>query len=83
MKRVAMFCGIILVGMIPPALAQTTVQTDQPPQFFIVQDLKTKKCSIVSEKPDSTEQSVVGSSTYKTRAEAEAGMKSSVICSMT
>jgi hypothetical protein len=56
-----------------PALAQS---------FYVVQDVKTKKCTITETKPTTTETTVVsGDSVYKTRTEAETGMKTIKVCS--
>ena len=57
-----------------PALAQSS--------FYIVQDATTKKCTIVSERPTTTTTTVVGPAgvTYTTRAEAEAGLKTTKVC---
>lgn len=58
------------------ALAQTTTS-----EYFVVQDVKTKKCMIVDKKPTTTtETTVVGNGVYKTRTEAETGMKSVKVC---
>jgi hypothetical protein len=51
-------------------------------EFYVVQDAKTKKCTVVDKKP--TEASTVVSpagAVYKTKAEAEAGMKTVKVCS--
>ncbi len=52
-------------------------------EFYVVQDVKTKKCTIVDKKPVDTTTTVVSPSgtVYKTRAEAETGMKSVKVCS--
>ncbi|TMJ04280.1 MAG: hypothetical protein E6G97_07185 [Alphaproteobacteria bacterium] len=57
-----------------PAFAQA--------EFYIVQDTATKKCTIVDKKPTVTTQTVVSPSgtIYKTRTEAEAGMKTVKVC---
>jgi hypothetical protein len=51
-------------------------------EFYIVQDTSTKKCTIVDKKPTVTTMTVVGptGTTYKTRSEAEAGMKTVKVC---
>jgi hypothetical protein len=51
--------------------------------FYIVQDAKTKKYEIVDKKPVDTSTTVVSPSgtVYKTRTEAEAGMKTVKVCS--
>ena len=50
--------------------------------YYIVQDVKTKKCTIVDKKPTVATQTIVTPSgtVYKTRAEAETGMKTVKIC---
>jgi hypothetical protein len=49
--------------------------------YYVVQDAKTKKCTITETKPTTTETTVVGDGTvYKTRAEAETGMKTVKVC---
>jgi hypothetical protein len=56
----------------------------QDSAFYIVQDVKTKKCTIIDEKPAATEYTVVGDegTVYKTRAEAENIMKSVKVCTI-
>ncbi|WP_439374066.1 hypothetical protein ACRQ5Q_30790 [Bradyrhizobium sp. PMVTL-01] len=51
-------------------------------EFYVVQDVKTKKCTIVDKKPTDASMTVVSPSgtVYKTRTEAETGMKSVKIC---
>lgn len=49
--------------------------------FYIVQDTATKKCSIVEQKPTAKTMTIVGNGTvYKTRTEAETGMKTVKVC---
>jgi hypothetical protein len=52
-------------------------------EFYVVQDVKTKKCTIVDKKPVDTAVTVVSPSgtVFKTRAEAETGMKTVKVCS--
>jgi hypothetical protein len=66
--------GVILAtALVSPALAAD--------EFYVVQDVKTKKCTIVDKKPTTTtETTVVGNGIYKTRTEAETGMKSIKVC---
>lgn len=51
-------------------------------EFYVVQDTATKKCTIVDKKPTVTTMTVVSPSgtVYKTRAEAETGMKTVKVC---
>lgn len=71
MKKIAL--ALCLVVLASPALAQ---------EFFIVQDTATKKCTIVDKKPTVTTMTVVSpaGTVYKTRAEAETGMKTVKVC---
>ena len=64
-----------LVALATAAFAQTA-------EFYIVQDTATKKCTIVDKKPTVSTVTVVSPSgtVYKTRTEAEAGMKTVKVC---
>jgi len=50
--------------------------------YYIVQDMKTKKCTIVDKRPVASEATLVGpdGTVYKTRAEAEGAMKTVKVC---
>jgi len=67
-----LICAAVLAAFITPALAVD--------EFYVVQDVKTKKCTIVDKKPTTTTTTVVGNGVYKTRTEAETGMKSVKVC---
>jgi hypothetical protein len=57
------------------AYAQTATE------FYVVQDTSTKKCTIVDKKPTATTTVVVGDGkVFKTRTEAETGMKTMKVC---
>jgi hypothetical protein len=72
MKIKAIIAAAVLTSFAAPAFAQT---------FYVVQDVKTKKCTITESKPTTTETTVVsGDTVYKTRSEAETGMKSVKVC---
>ncbi|PSO22099.1 hypothetical protein [Bradyrhizobium sp. MOS003] len=66
--------GLVLAS-VAPALAAN--------EFYIAQDMKTKKCTILDKKPTDTSMIVVSRSgtIYKTRAEAETGMETVKVCS--
>jgi hypothetical protein len=51
-------------------------------EFYVVQDVKTKKCTVVDKKPTDTSMTVVSPSgtIYKSRTEAESGMKTVKVC---
>ena len=70
--RIAL-AAALAVAFSTAALAQT--------EFYVVQDVKTKKCTIVDKKPvKTTEVTVLGNSVFKTRTEAETGMRSVKVC---
>ena len=50
--------------------------------YYIVQDLKTKKCTVVDKKPVATEATIVGpdGAVYKTKTDAETAMKAAKAC---
>lgn len=57
------------------ALAQTAVVSE----YYVVRDPTTKKCTIVDKKPTTTT-TIVDNGIFKTRAEAETGMKTIKVC---
>ena len=64
-------------------VASFTVPSLAANQFYVVQDVKTKKCTVVDRKPTESSMTVVSpaGTVYKTKAEAEAGMKTVKVCS--
>ena len=64
------------LGLSVGAYAQTTTS------FYVVQDVKTKKCTIVDKKPVASEATVVSPEgvVYKRRTEAESAMKTIKVC---
>jgi hypothetical protein len=63
-------------------LAATSLPAFAADEFYVVQDVKTKKCTIVDKKPTDTSMTVVSPSgtIYKSRTEAETGMKTVKVC---
>jgi hypothetical protein len=59
-----------------PAYAQSTTTTE----YYVVQDTTTKKCTIVDKKPTTTTVVQVGPLAFKSRNEAESGMKTIKVC---
>jgi hypothetical protein len=55
------------------AYAQTT-------EYYVVRDASTKKCTVVDKKPTTTTTTVVDNGIFKTKTEAETGMKSMKVC---
>ncbi|MCP1844126.1 phosphoribosylpyrophosphate synthetase [Bradyrhizobium sp. USDA 4524] len=74
MKFKTIVAASLLAAFVTPAFAAD--------EFYVVQDVKTKKCTIVDKKPVDTTTTVVSASgtVYKTRSEAETGMKSVKVC---
>jgi hypothetical protein len=75
MKRILLATGLAL-AFAGAAYAQTTTTTE----YYVVQDASTKKCTIVDKKPTTTTSVVVGNGVFKTKTEAETGMKSVKVC---
>ena len=73
MKARLITAAALVVAFTAPAFAE---------EFYVVQDTATKKCTIVDKKPTVATETVVSPSgtVYKTRAEAEAGMKTVKVC---
>ena len=70
MKLKTFVAAAVMTAVAAPAFAQS---------FYVVQDVKTKKCT--ETKPTSLEVTVVnGDTVYKTKAEAESGMKTIKVC---
>jgi hypothetical protein len=75
MKVKTFAAATLIVAFVSPAFAAD--------EFYVVQDVKTKNCTIVDKKPTEKTTAVVSPSgtVYKTRTEAEAGMKTVKVCS--
>jgi hypothetical protein len=71
----AIAAALVLPGAAAFAQAPAT-------SYYIVQDVKTKKCMIVDKKPTASEGTLVGpdGTVYKTRTEAEGAMKTVKVC---
>ena len=67
----------VAVSLLVPSVAAFAQDS-----YYIVQDLKTKKCTIVDKRPVASEATVVGpdGTVYKTRTEAENAMKTVKVC---
>jgi hypothetical protein len=67
-----LLCAAAVCAFITPALGQ---------EYYVVQDVKTKRCTIVSEKPTTTTTvTQVGPVVFKTREEAQAGLRKIKVC---
>jgi hypothetical protein len=65
-------CGVALAALVTPAFAAG--------EFYVVQDSATLKCSIVEKKPTVDTMKLVGTTVYKTKAEADIAMKADKDC---
>ena len=75
----------VLAALALPAAAQTSTTTTTTTgvgssEFYVVQDTATKRCTIVNQKPTTTSMVQVGPLAFKTRVEAESGMKTIKVC---
>jgi len=49
-------------------------------EFYVVRDATTKKCTVVDTRPSTTTTTIVDNGTFKTKTEAETGMKTMKVC---
>ena len=72
MKTLVAFA--ISAALVIPAAAQAT--------FYVVQDVKTKRCTVVKERPTTTTTVIVGDTgkVYATEAEATSAMRTIKVC---
>ena len=71
---------LISAAAVAVAFAATPAFTQTTSEFYVVRDATTKKCTIVDKKPTTTTTTVVGDGVFKTKTEAETGMKSIKVC---
>jgi hypothetical protein len=69
----------LLIGAFAFA-ASTIAQTAMAAEFYVVRDATTKKCTVVDTKPTTTTTTIVDNGTFKTKTEAETGMKTTKVC---
>ncbi|GLR88992.1 hypothetical protein [Bradyrhizobium iriomotense] len=74
MKLRTTTAALMIAAFVVPAFAAD--------EFYVVQDVKTKKCTVVDKKPTESSMTVVGpaGAVYKSRTEAETGMKTVKVC---
>lgn len=73
--RKFLLAGAMAAGVIVPASAQTTVT-----EYYVIQDPSTKRCTIVDQRPSSSTSVVLDLGIFRTRTEAELGMKRTKVC---
>ena len=74
-----MMKNFLVVGtfVIASALAARTASAAE---YYVVRDATTKKCTVVDTKPMTTTTTVVDNGIFKTKTEAETGMKTMKVC---
>lgn len=74
MKASTLLAGLLVVGYVVPAAAQTT--------YYIVRNPSTRHCEIVDQRPVGHTETVVSPDgvIYKTHVEAENAMKTVKVC---
>jgi hypothetical protein len=60
--------------------ASAVAETAFAAEFYVVRDATTKKCTVVDTKPTTTTTTIVDNGTFKTKTEAETGMKTMKVC---
>jgi hypothetical protein len=72
MLRKVIVAAALTAALVAPAFAATT--------YYVEQNVKTQKCSVTSHKPDGKTFTMVGTDTYKTKADADKAMKADTAC---
>jgi hypothetical protein len=70
----------LLISTALAAFAVTSAFAQTTSEFYVVRDATTKKCTIVDKRPTTTTTTVVDNGVFKTRTEAETGMKTMKVC---
>lgn len=80
MTKTLVVSALFLAAFSATTYAQTTTTSTT---YYVAQDVKTKKCTIVDKKPtDMTTMTILGDgAVFKTRTEAEGSMKTIKVCS--
>jgi len=69
----------LIVGAVS-VFAVTSVFAQTATEYYVVRDASTKKCTVVDKKPTTTTTTVVDNGIFKTKTEAETGMKTMKVC---
>jgi hypothetical protein len=70
-----------LIGAALASVLVVSASAQTVTEYYVVQDTATKRCTIVDKRPTTTTIVQVGPVAFKTRSEAEAGMKTITVCS--
>jgi hypothetical protein len=83
MLRTIIAAGALAMLTLPVAAQTSTTTTTTgvgTSEYYVVQDSSTKRCTIVDKKPTTTTMVQVGPMAFKSRTEAESGMKTIKVC---
>jgi hypothetical protein len=72
MLRKIVVAAALTAAFVVPAFAATT--------YYVEQSVKTKTCSVTTHKPDGKAFTMVGTDTYKTKADATKAMDAAAEC---
>ena len=72
--------SVLLIAAMSFAATSAFGQAVVASEYYVVRDATTKKCTIVDQKPTSTTTTIVDNGTFKTKTEAETGMKTIKVC---
>ena len=70
MSKQVVFAAV-LIAIATPALAA---------EFYVGQDFKSKRCKVVTEKPDGQAMIMIGTESYATKEEAKAAKRAAAEC---
>ncbi|MCQ4189860.1 hypothetical protein [Methylocystis suflitae] len=71
----------LMISAAAAAFATSFYASAQPvEEWYIVQDSRTKRCTVVDKRPTTESMVVVGPHGYPSRVEAQTGMKSVTVC---
>ena len=72
MKKVVLLAGIMAIGFAATASAD---------EYYVVRDVKTKHCTVVTKRPETKEViTQIGPVAFKTREEADSRIKTTKVC---
>ena len=72
MLRKVLITAALATSFVAPAFAATT--------YYVEQSASTHKCSVTTHKPNGKTFTMVGTDTYKTKADATTAMKADAAC---
>jgi hypothetical protein len=81
MENATVFTKTLFIAASAAALVTSFAASAQPvDEWYVVQDPRTKRCSVVERRPTTEGVVVVGPHGYPSRVEAETGMKTVTVC---